>query len=113
MDGESPLPCRRGPGDLKDRRTADAEVRELHLAPALRQDALAPAEGHGGVRPDALEGADEGGVRLHLDQGGIEGRAAVAQGFQKLVAAHAAPQLAPGEAPGAEDDLFRRQGLLR
>ena len=113
VDGESPLPRRGGPGDLKDRRTADAEVRELYLALALRQDALAPAEGDGGVRPDALEGADEGGVRLHLDESGIEGRAAVAQGLQKLVAAHAAPQLAPGEAPGAEDDLLRRQGLLR
>ena len=37
----------------------------------------------------------------------------MAQGLQQLVAAPAAPQLSPGQAPGAEDDPLRRQGLLR
>ena len=97
------------PGDVEDRRAADAVFSEQHLAAVLRHTLAAPEDGDAALGLDALQRPGIGGPQLH--QGGIQHGAVVSQHFGKAIAVHHAAHLAAGGSAGGQYDLPRGKDL--
>lgn len=102
-----------GPGQLKDHRAADAVVGELDLSLLPGQNLRSPVQGHGGLRPDALQGAGISGVGPQLDQRRVQLGAAMAQAPEQLIAVSGSPQLGRRRAAGGDDHLGPQTGVQR
>ncbi len=63
------------------------------------------------IRLDPLQAAGVGAVCFHRHQGPIQGRPAVAEALEELVAVHDAPQLAPGGTAGGHNQRIRAKAL--
>ena len=93
-------------GDFKYRGAADAVLGEENFPLIFGQNPAAPAEGQAGGGFDALESPGISGVGLYLHQGGIQGRAVVAQGLGQLIAVQHPAHLAARRAAAGQDHLI-------
>ncbi len=99
------------PGDFKDHRSTEAEVRKLNLSCGRPVQIAVVENCCVAVGPDALESGNASPGGLDLDQSRAELGTFVAKGPQELVARHGASQLGARQTAAGDDEPVKLQGF--